>query len=673
MSLELKLNYFENNFKVDKSSNNKIYRFEEFTLDAAHLMLSRNGGEIPLFPKAVETLRALVEQRGKILSKAELMDAIWADSVVEESNLAQYLHILRKTLGNQQNGQPFIETLRRRGYRFNGEVEVIEIRGADPGGNDGTHQVGFRPTSPPPRTVRIERHGNVLAVADWNEPDPETQPVKKPRFVVLGIVVLAALAVLAVVFSYLSSREVVANDAPIDSLAILPFKPLASGGVDDDAFRLGLADALILRLGSSRHLTVRQLGAVKRFDKLEIDAAEVGRKLGTKAVLDGTYQRVGDRVRFNLRLVSAEGGKVLWSGQFDERSSDTFAMQDSIATRVASALASGLSNSSELMLAKRGTSDEEAFRLYQRGRYLWNQRTFDGASRAIRSFEEAIARDPQFARAYAGLADALMFSPSPEGTRMELTEKAREKANQAIRLDPQLAEPQASLGLIAINSDWDFVAGESHLRRAIDLDPNYATAHHWLGDVCLAQSGRFDEALVELHRARDLDPLSPIINADIGKALYLARRYDEAIGQLGYSLELDPSLGIAHMWMALSYLAKSDPEAAKKEAAMTDWGDPFLKQVMAEMINAAGDKKSEARTNLERLLRNADKKTQDNNACAIAYVYSQLGDNERAIEWLEREFANFGVGAVGLKTVPLWDPIRQDPRFQQLLKRIRFS
>lgn len=191
MSLDLDLNYFENNFKVDKSSNNRVYRFEEFRLDAVHLMLSRGGEEIPLVPKAVETLLVLVEQRGKILSKDELMNAIWTDSVVEESNLAQYLHILRKTLGKQQNGQPFIETLRRRGYRFNGDVEVLEASPADPAASNGSYRstaqttasdraIANRRPSDGPRTVRVERHGNVLAVAGWKEPEAETRPVAIP-------------------------------------------------------------------------------------------------------------------------------------------------------------------------------------------------------------------------------------------------------------------------------------------------------------------------------------------------------------------------------------------------------------------------------------------------------------------------------------------------------------
>jgi DNA-binding winged helix-turn-helix (wHTH) protein/TolB-like protein/Tfp pilus assembly protein PilF len=700
VSLDLDLNYLENNFKVDKSSNNRVYQFEEFELDAVHLMLSRNDEEIPLAPKAVETLLVLVEQRGNILSKTELMDAIWTDSIVEESNLAQYLHILRKTLGEQQNGQPFIETLRRRGYRFNGDVTVSEganrssqLRQGDAEKIKNTFAESTRETRNPNQPgLRVERHGNVLAVADWkgsekaflperDSDDANRQPVTPANYGAKPqngfrsrrwLIALASVGILLIAaYGYYLRQETLKTvaDAPIKSLAVLPFKPLDIS-TTDESFQLGLADSLITRFGGSEQLTVRPLSSVRRYTDLDQDAADIGRKLTTDAVLDGNYQRDGDRIRLTLRLLKSSDGSVLWADKFDERLVDMFSLQDAISYRVYSVLISRLADSKNYILASRGTDDEEAFQLYQRGRYFWNQRTFDGISRAIKCFEDAIERDPNFAQAYSGLADAYLFSGGPG--LVDVIEKARKNAHRAVELNDRLAEPHASLGIIAINHDWDFATGERHLRQAIEINPNYATAHHWLGDVCLAQSGRFDEAIVELRRAQELDPLSPIINTDVGKAMYLARNYDEAIGQLRYALELEPSFGIAHMWLSLAYMEKGDYPAAMAEAGQARYGNEFISKAMYLLIDAYAGRKSEARAGLTKLLRDTDKRVLSGNGGWIAYIYARIGENDKAFEWLGKEFEVRGVAIVGLKTIPVWDPIRSDPRFNANLKRAGF-
>ncbi len=312
----------------------------------------------------------------------------------------------------------------------------------------------------------------------------------------------------------------------LKSIAILPFK--TSSDSENEYLSSGISDALIARLGNLPQLVVRPGSATRRYAAAG-DAVAAGREQGVDAVLDGSVQRSGDRIRVSVQLLRVRDRAVLWAGQFDEPLSDIFALQDSISTQVAQGLTLKLSD--EQRRSQRPNPNVLAYQEYLKGRYFWNKRTQESSKKAIQHFAQAIEIDPSYAQAYAGWADGLLFHWGKDLAEVKQT-FARSKAalQKAIELDESLAEPHATLGLLAMNVDWDWSEAERQYKRAIELNPNYATAHHWYGEF-LAYMGRFDEGLAEIKRAQELDPLSLIISTDLGKVYFLKRDYQQAEAQ----------------------------------------------------------------------------------------------------------------------------------------------
>ncbi len=641
----------------------RSYEFGPFRIDTVNRLLLRDGEPVPLKAKAVETLLVLVESKGQVLEKDDLMQALWPDSFVEEANLTQNIYMLRKALGDNS----YIETVPRRGYRFSAQVRQWDYTSSDLVLREQTRT-----------SVIIEEEDEIstdVEIGITNAPaTPSTTNTGRAvtRQTLAAGLIIIALATLGT-FLWRQNRSAQKDSiTSIKSIAVLPFKTLqvASG---DEYLGLGMADALITRLSRLGRIIIPPTSAVRKYAELDQGADRAGRELGVDAVLEGTIQRSDNGVRVTVRLTRLADGRTLWADQFDEPLTGVFKLQDSISARATDVLALKLSREEERLLTRDYTSDAEAYHLYLKGRYFWNKRTEQDLKRAIGSFQEAIAHDSNYALAYTGLADAYLQLPGySEAASMEIYPNARAAAAKALELDNTLAEAHNSIAGVLSYFEWDWAAAEEEYRRALALDPNYATAHHRLG-VQLAAMGRFDEALFELRRAQELDPLSLITNAILAATFYEARRYDEAIAQLHKTLELDGNFTVAHVGLARTYEAQGLNDNAFNEYLKWRTLSGDSAESLAEMQKAyiAGGLKSFHSQRLKTLLKKAEQS--HIRPTEIAAIYARLGDKEQAIQWLERAVSEHEGEVVWLKVLPEYDSLRSEARFTKLLERVNLT
>jgi TolB-like protein/DNA-binding winged helix-turn-helix (wHTH) protein/Tfp pilus assembly protein PilF len=451
------------------------------------------------------------------------------------------------------------------------------------------------------------------------------------------------------------------------SIAVLPFANL-SGNPENAYFADGIKDEILTRLSKIAALKVISRTSTQKFKSAPDNVHEIARQLGVANILEGSVQRSGQTVRVTVQLIRAQSDTHLWAETYDRKLTDMFHVESEVAQRIATALDSTLSGAEKQALTAKPTANVEAYQDYLRGRYFWNRRTHEGFAKAGEYFQQAIAIDPNYAPAYAGLSDVYQFSAYDVVSRTEFYAKARVAAQKAIELDETLAEPHASLGLLAMNYDWDWATAEREFRQAIELNPNYATAHHWYAEY-LAAMGRMDESLVEINRARDLDPLSLIINTDTGKLLYYSRRYDDAIGQLRETLKMDPSFSDAHIWMAAvcAITGRYDGAIAEsRKITENNWSLGWLGYVYG--ISGQRDEAGKVLNELKRL---TSERPIDPHV--MVSVYLGLGDKDHALAALEKEYEVRSVGLTSLKVNPWYDPLRSDPRFADLLRRMNFA
>jgi DNA-binding winged helix-turn-helix (wHTH) protein/TolB-like protein/Flp pilus assembly protein TadD len=599
------------------------YAFGPFLLDIRERRLLRDGKVVPLTLKAFDLLQVLVENQGHLLQKDELLRRVWPDAAVEENNLTVTISALRKALDEGPTDRLYIETVPRRGYRF-----VADFTAG--------------PAPVPQAPVPGERRARPLALA-------------------AAALVLAAVA--GVAWRGLRATP----PPPIRSMAVLPFRSLTNDG---EFLGLGMADALITRLGRTS-LLVRSTGTVQKYAVAGLDPVTAGRDLQVDSVLEGSLQTSGDHVRTTVRLLRVADGSTLWAGTFDERLPDIFAVQDSISQRVVEALALQLTEAQRSGLTRRPTNDSEAYQLYLRGRFFWNKRTRDGFERGIAFFRQAVEKDPAYALAYAGLADShigtTFYHYAAPHTAMPL---AREAARKALQIDPALAEAYTSLAHVKTNYEWDWAEAERLSLKAIALEPDYPTAHQWYGIHCLAPLGRLDEAIAATRRAREIEPLSAVYNAFVGASLYFARRYDEAIDECRKTIELHPDFGVAHWYLGRAYLQTGRlPEAlAELQKAVTlSGGSPLMKATLGVGHARAGDRAAATQT-----LRELEALRAEGYASAvdIAELHVAIGHAEGALRWLDQAAEERAFHLIYLKVWPELDPLRPDPRFQALVRRL---
>jgi eukaryotic-like serine/threonine-protein kinase len=495
------------------------------------------------------------------------------------------------------------------------------------------------------------------------------------RRLLWGAAAFAVVAVLSAAGWYYGSTVGIpgpggGGDA-IQSIAVLPF---VNDSNDPDAEYLsdGITESLINSLSQLPRLKVMSRDSVFMYKGKETDAHTIGEELGVRAVLKGRVTQRGDTLDISAELIDARDNTHIWGQQYSRPSSAIFALQSDLAREITTNLRMRLSGDEQRRMARRYTANSDAYQDYMRGRYWWSRRGPDAAPRAIQFFQRAIQKDPNFALAYSGLADAY----SNQGTSaaappMEVFAKAKDAALKALQIDDSLAEAHASLAWVMALYDWDWTGAAREFQRAIALNPNYATAHQWYG-IVLWNTGRLDEAMTEERRALELDPLSTIINRNVGDVLLFQKQYDQAIEQYRRTLEIDPTFNSALNNRALTYIQKGmfAEAIAEYQKAAGRGGAPT--QGLAYAYARAG-RRAEAEQMLGRLQALSSERYVS--AMTSARVYAGLGQTDQAFEWLEKAQADHSISAqtFGIKVDPTFDPLRSDPRFAELLRSINLQ
>lgn len=476
----------------------------------------------------------------------------------------------------------------------------------------------------------------------------------------------------AEVVNDVSKRIPLKKDTPerlvdIPSIAVLPFETLGAT-TQDEYLGLGIADALITRLSKLRKVKVRPTSAVR--NAVKDNAVSVGRALKVATVLEGTIQKWDEYIRVTVQLVSIRDGATLWAERFDEKFTNIFAIEDSISEQAATALTVKLTAEEQELLAKRYTENTQAHQAYLKGRYFFERRSQESLTKSIEYFELAIRIDPDYAIAYAGLAECycmlISFDLVPPRNSMP---KAKEAALKAISIEPNLAEAHAALGWILLN-DWEWTAAEKEFNLAIELNVNYATGHHYYA-IYLRHMRRFDVSLAETKKAQELDPTSASRKATEGVTLYCAGRYDEAIEELRQALELDVNNTIAHYGLARIYVQQGMYEAAITEYERTISVFGKSPELLAHLgyVYAVSGRREAAQKVLDELEESSKRHYVSSFYRALVCV--GLDQKEEAFEWLERGYQEHDVNLVSLAVEPTLANLREDPRFTRLLQLMR--
>ena len=511
------------------------------------------------------------------------------------------------------------------------------------------------------RDTDSARVGAMTGVA----PAAQARPWWRGKWALAGGIALAALLALATWFTVFRGRGEV-----IDSLAVLPFVNV-SADPNTEYLSDGISESIINSLSQLPNLRVIARSTVFRYKGKEPDPQKVGQDLRVRAVLSGRLLQRGDTLILQAELMDVAKGSQLWGGQYNRKAADAFALQEELSKDISEKLRRRLTGEEKKRLTKRYTENTEAYQLYLKGRYYWNKRTEEGFKKGIEYFQQAIEKDPNYALAYAGLADsyALAGMPLSPMSPSERMAKAKAAALKALEIDDTIAAAHTSLAYIEHRFDWDWRGAEKEFKRAIELNPNYATAHQWYA-FFLATMGRMDEAIAEAKLAQQIDPLSLVMNAALGRVYHFARQYDRAIDQFRKTIEMDPNFASAHFDIAESYVEKRMYAEAiaeyQKGLAISGRNLTYLSELGWAHARAGNTPEAMKILNqLEEISRQSYVPP-----FAFAFIYIGLGDKDHAFTWLEKDYEQRDNPMVFLKAEPIFDPLHSDPRFQDLLRRI---
>ena len=627
-------------------------RFGVFELDLRAGELRKHGLLVRLQEQPFQVLTMLLEHPGELVTREELQKKLWPTNtfVDFDHGLNKAINKIRDALGDSAESPRFVETIARRGYRF-----LSEVKATDAAPLRDSELV----TSAPPKAGTQDRRG--LAVKPATRKDHLLALARK----ILVPVLLILIATLAS-WKFLFSTRPSAN---IRSLAVLPLESL-SADASQDYFADGMTDELIADLGQISALRVISRTSVMPYKRARKSLPQIARELNVDAIVEGTVLRSGDRVRITAQLIQAIADKHLWAGSYEGDLRDTLALQNTVARSIAEQIRINLSPQEQAVLKSAKVVNPEAYEAYLKGRYFWNKRTGDSLKTAVDYFNQAIAKDPNYAAAYTGLADAYALLGDWQYavlTPKEAFPKAKAAAIKALELDSTLSEAHNSLAFCFDAFDWDFESAAREFRRAIELNPGYATAHHWYA-WHLSLMGQYDEAIAEMRKAKNLDPLSLIINSDLPELLVIAHFCDESMSQSRKTIEMDPNFALAHNQLAQVYIQKhmyDEAVAELQKAVELSKGSPTCIANLARAYAASG-KTSDAVKLLSDLKNSSNRSHSD--ASEIAVIYAALGDRDQALNWLEKGFEErFNPGVLSR---PGFDPLRSDPRFQDLVRRI---
>jgi TolB-like protein/DNA-binding winged helix-turn-helix (wHTH) protein/Tfp pilus assembly protein PilF len=607
-------------------------RFRDYQLDPDEFELSRAGHRLRLERKPMELLILLVENQGHLVKREEIIEKIWGKDLFfdAENGINNAIRKIRSVL-HDNAGQPlFVETSLGKGYKFIAPVERI----SEPSGSPAPES-GVIPQEP---TIFLSRHA-------W-------------------VPILGAAALISAAFAFnisgVRSRIFARGVPPIHSIAVLPLENL-SGDAGQDYFADGMTDALITDLAQSSYLKVISRTSAMQYKGAHKSLPEVARELDVDAVLEGTVSRSGSRVRITAQLLAARTDRHLWAQSYERELTDIFGLQDNVAKDIAQEIRVTVTPQSQVRSSPARPVNMETYENYLKGRYYWNKATDQGVKASREYFQKAVEEDPGYAQAWVGLAFAYnMMDDYPHG---------QEAARKALALDGSSGEAHAAFAVTTWYRDWDWITAGREFERAIELDPNNANAHHTYG-LYLSALGRQNEARAQMQRTLELDPLAPFANANLGSIYWSNHDFDRAIQQLKRALEIDPNLADTHYFLGMVYesLARYDEafEEFEKYRALSEKPDEF-NGAIAHLYAVQGRREKAVKL-LEEL--KARHKPGDMLSYGIALGYVGLGDKDHAFQWLQTSCVEHSDDMVDFNDDIRMDPLRSDPRFQGVLRRV---
>jgi TolB-like protein/DNA-binding winged helix-turn-helix (wHTH) protein len=641
-----------------------LYEFGPYSLNPAERLLLRGSERLDLPPRAFDTLLALAESEGHLLEKADLMDRLWPGTAVEENNLTQAIYLLRKILQDGENGTCYIETVPKRGYRFVAPIHKIEVAA-----NGGGVKAERSSTA---SNYDIDR--KVAEDAALLHRPPEAAIVSAPGYRtgskrwrwVAATVAFLALATAADIWRADAIRTAAAS-SPIRSIAVLPLQNL-SNDQDQEYFADGMTDELITDLAQIRELKVVSKTSVMQYKNTRKPLPQIGRELGVDAVVEGSVLRSGDRVRITAQLIRAANDRHLWAHSYEGELRNVISLQAQVAEAITGEVRVSLDTRKQNQLHAARTYDPEAYDLYLRGRYVFRRRTPQALHEALGYFEQAAAKDSDFAPAYAGMADCYtLLALFGDGYRW--VPDAIANARHALAFDDTLAEAHTSLAA-ALVLDWKWNDAEKEFQRALELNPNDVQAHHWYGNLFLGPVGRHAEAIAELRRALDLDPMSLVINADLGYAYFLDGRDDAAMQQYQKVLGMDANFLPVHYDLMVYYknrgmyseeineLITDETLAGRPTAAANVRRLRNDREKLFTLIAQTGGRLGETDPDLAF------------SPVAAAEAYLMLGRKDLALADLRKSVDVRETEAIYLKVDPSWNSVHDTRQFQEMLRKI---
>lgn len=668
----------------------EVYEFGDFRLDVAEHRLGRvdDGPVAALSEKPFQTLLYLVRNHGHLVTKADLLDAVWRDAIVEENNLDKSVHAIRQVLGDKPGGTRYIETVRKHGYRF-----IAEVKAVDPewqGGAESEPDADMIGPLKDPIPFGLSRSGAhaIVGLEEWKDlaerfdldtnPRPLTGQIKEaqdaeaesslaaePKWTILkvavGVLLLSALSGLLL---YVFNRRSVPT-AKSHTLLVLPVRSM-DPAARDDLLEIGIADSLIHALGSNRNVVVRPLRASRLYLNADGDPQNAGREQRVDLVLEANYQVSENRYRITGRLIDTVTGGAVQNFKVDTDSADRFAVQDKVAAELSQEIFRALSLVDERPEVKRGTLNEQAYRLYLEARYLYGRRNLSAAKKAVDLLDEAVRLDPNYALAWAAKSHAHRYAGNlgrDTDTHAEY-QRSIAAAERALAIDDKLSEAYSAICENKLYYEFDFSGAEQNCLKAIELDPNSSLAHEVYGRF-LTHRGRFDEGISEIKTAIDLDPTSLFNQRNLGIAFYYAGRYEEAEDQLKRVISMDASFMSAYMWLRNTYEIQGRfPEAF----------ECLMKAQRAAEAEAEVIKRYEAaykKGGYQAVLREHAKFHENYNQFYVsAILHAQIGEFEKAFEYLEISYQRREWGMNSLLIEPHLRPLHGDPRFERLIERV---
>jgi TolB-like protein/DNA-binding winged helix-turn-helix (wHTH) protein/tetratricopeptide (TPR) repeat protein len=660
-----------------------LYEFGEFRLNTAERLLLRFEEVVPLKAKVFDMLVLLLDNAGHLLEKEWLMQQLWPDSFVEEVNLNVNISALRKALGERVTKPIYIETVSKRGYRFITEVKKTPI--VDdvstvvlPKADENLSLVEEKQalstesslryiTQPLPdlKEVLADKSETNLQPAEAEE-SVKLNPLFNRRFAASAVILLLVSSASAYFLWPAKLRSKPADNPVVQTLAVLPFKTLTNSE-EDNALGLGMADALITRLGNLHQITVRPINSVLKYSGTDQNSSEIGQSLGVDAVLTGFVQKDGKNIRISTQMTRVSDGMTLWTDKFDDFFTNVFAVQDSISEKIVSTLSLRLTGAQKQQLTQRYTENTEAYQLFLQGRYYHNKLI---PKKALEFYEAAIAIDPDYPLPYAALEGIYLGMANSGINRQEYIDKAKASVSKALALAPNLSEVHEALGDLRFAVDWDFTGAEQAYKKALELNLGNPSARYSYA-VLLSRAGRHEEAIRQMEMARRIDPVSAYIYAEYADILVNARQYDAAIEQVKKARELDSGMMVTHYYLARAYAAKSMyAEVITDLQNLSKVRGAQRVQLYMAYAYARSGKRAEAEKIIEQSLQDPVENKFAWAPVIMAMAYAAMNEKDQAFQMLEKAFKNRAVNLLSLNVVPELDNLHSDPRFADLIKRI---